>query len=530
MIVSAKLLVLGFAVLGSAAQVDMAGRWKGGWTLPGGESRDLVLSIEPAGEGRWAGSIVSLAGGIEPQPLPSLSIDSDVVRFEPTVGDERIRFRGKRSDDGRSISGIVTAPTHATPGVFHLDHRPMVRSLPHHIVYGVDIPVTVDALVPLTVHLQRQADGWLGEVDFPESGVLGYPVEVQGSNGVLMLSLPSPAGGDPVSLTMQPGEPMVTGLWGRGQRVQVVELQRDRDTPVRRPQVPTKPYSWQERAVQVESDGSPTLRGVLASPATAGPFPLAVLLGEAGTDHNGTIEAHPVLLVLTKALTDAGIATLRLDTEGADFVTRRRALRRWMEWVAEQPNIDTRYVALIGHGEGGSIAARHTAAFDEGVTALVLLSAPGLPGRMIESARLRDLLKQVGVTNEAIDGVIAAHDAYLDLAIKGVHADAIAEYARAWLAAQRMALGLTGPPNARDVQAAAARADDATWRYWLSYDPRATMPRISGVPVLAMQGSRDETLDAAANLTALVDASRPSGVNIEPRMLPSLNHLAQNRA
>jgi len=226
-------------------------------------------------------------------------------------------------------------------------------------------------------------------------------------------------------------------------------------------------------------------------------------------------------------LTEAGVATLRLKFDEADFVTRRRALRRWMEWVAAQGDVDGRSVALIGFGEGGSIAARHAAAFDEGVTALVLLSAPGLPGRIIESTRLRALLERSDVEADILDAVIAAHDAYLDLASRNVHAAAVTESAKEWLGLQRSSLGLTGPPPDRDVQAAVDRAQDPTWRYWLSYDPRATMPRLLGVPILAMQGDQDASFDAAANLTALVDSARPRGVDIEPRMLAGLNHLLQ---
>jgi len=524
----AAVVLLGSTLLGSVFQGgDLAGRWTGAWTLPGGGARDLVVSIEPAGEGRFAGTAVSLAGGMQSQPLPSLTVKGDVVRFEPMVGHERFQFRGKRSEDGQSLSGIVSGDTIETAGVFHLDRHPMVRAMPDHIVYGVDIPVSVDELVPLTVYLHRRGDDWLAEVDFPESGVLGYPVDVQGTDGVLMLTLPSPGKGDPVSLTMQPGEPTVTGLWGRGQRVRVVELERGRATPTPRPQVPAPPYPWHEYEVQIESAEAPSLSGVLATPLGRPPFPLAVLVGEAGTDRNSTIAEHPSLLVLTKALTEAGVATLRLDLDGADFVSRRRALRRWMEWVAVSPEIDHRLVALIGLGEGGSIAARHVAAFDEGVTALVLLSAPGLPGRIIESMRLRALLEQSGIEVGLLPGVISAHDAYLDLAIKNVHADALSASAKAWLGAQRAALGIAGSPPDRDVKAAVDQAMDPTWQYWLSFDPRMTMPRIRGVPTLAIQGDQDPTVDAAANLTALVDAARPRGVSIEPMLLTGLNHRLQ---
>lgn len=514
------------AGMSAADAVDMAGRWKGAFTLPSEVSRDLVLTLEHTEDGNWTGQVVSLSSGMQPQTLPSLSVRGDVVSFQPVLGAGSLHFRGRRSDDGHSMSGVVTGPALPSPGVFHLDHQAAVQGMPGQMVYGVDIPVSTDELVPLTVYLRHEDNQWFCEVDFPESGVLGYPVEVQDIDGVLMLSLPSPGNRSLVTLTMQPGEQIVTGLWGRGDQVRVVELERGRLTPSPRPQVPAQPWPWTSRPVEVVSEGEPTLDGILALPVGSGPFPLAVLLGDAKTDRDGTIEGHPVLLVLTDALIDVRIATLRIDGGEGDFVSRRRTLRRWMEWMLTQPEIDSRYVAIIGHGEGGLLAARHAAAFGEHVAAIALLSTPGLPGRLIEADRLENVLVESGADQASIDAVLKSYDEFAGLAIANVHADALRQVARDWMDKYRAAVG-TPPASTDDIDRMVKQAQDPTWQQWLSRDPRTFLPRVQGVPVLILQGQEDMTFDAEIQSSALTDSALPRGVQLESRLLPGLNHLLQ---
>jgi len=514
------------AGIGIGDTIDMAGRWKGAFTLPGAVSQDLVLTLEPTNDGCWTGQVVSLGSGMKPQPLPSLSVHGDVVSFQPIRGDDSLHFRGRRSDDGQSMSGVVTGSTFSSPGVFHLDHQHAVRGMAGHMAYGTDIPVSTDELVPLTVYLHHDDNQWFGEVDFPESGVLGYPVDVQDIDGVLMLSLPSPGHSSPVTLTMQPGEQIVTGLWGRGELVRVVELERGLERPNRRPQVPTEPWSWASREVEVAEEGEPMLRGVLALPFGSGPFPIAILLGDANTDRNGMIEDHPLLLVLTEALIDARIATLRIDGGDGDFASRRRALRRWTEWLLAQPEIDARYMAIIGHGEGGLLGARHAAAFDEHIAAIVLLSTPGLPGRLIEAARLQAVLEKTGASEQLRDDVLKSYAEFAMLAIQNVHADGLRQAAGDWMAKHRAAIGAP-PPSSDDVERVVEQAQDPAWRHWLSRDPRMILPRVQGVPVLALQGQHDGTVDAGKSLSSLADSALPRGVQFESRLLPGVNHMLQ---
>lgn len=64
-------------------------------------------------------------------------------------------------------------------------------------------------------------------------------------------------------------------------------------------------------------------------------------------------------------------------------------------------------------------------------------------------------------------------------------------------------------------------------RYFLSYDPRPTLRKVT-VPVLALNGSKDTQVAAADNLAAIKQALLAGGnTDITTRELPELNHLFQ---
>ena len=197
-----------------------------------------------------------------------------------------------------------------------------------------------------------------------------------------------------------------------------------------------------------------------------------------------------------------------------------------MEWCVTQPEIDARYIALIGHGEGGVVAARHAAAFDEHVAAVVLLSTPGLPGRMIEAKRLRNILEESGTDEVSRDSVLISFDEFSALTIQNVHAPALRESARDWMSKHRAAVGAPAP-SASEIDRVVEQAQDPEWQQWLSRDPRSIMPRVQGVPVFVLQGQEDATFDAGQHIAALADSSLPRGVQLESRLLPGVNHMLQ---
>ena len=528
MIAAAGLLLL--IGIGQPVESDIAGTWAGSWTLPGSPANDLAVRIERGNKGGSDNSVVSLSGGIGFQPLSEFASRRRVVTFSAMRGEEQIRFRGRLGPDAATMAGAVLTGRSTRPGAFHLARREPIGSVAGHRVYVGGLPVSAGTLVPVTMRLLDRDGLWLGEIDLPESEVVGYPIDISQDDrdaGVALMRLPVP-GGEFATLALRPGTDRMSGIWGRGQDVRVVEFVRASVPSLVGSQVPQEPFAWIDRHVEVASVGEETLHGVLSTPGESNDYPLVILVGDSGTDFNGTIEGQPLLLVLVDVLTNAGFATLRLDQAAMGFVARRRALRRWMEWVAHQEAVDHRRVAVLGHGEGGSIVARHSAAFGDGVAAVVLLAAPGLPERINDVDRVEAMLRESNASDDDVHAALEARRHFTRMAMQEVQDPTILQAAAAWRRALSTCVGShQAEPSEADLASDLDRARDLNWLDQLRFDPRTVLPRLVGMPILAIQGDADRRFDGPRNLTALVDANRSRGGLIEPVLIPGMNHMLQ---
>lgn len=149
-----------------------------------------------------------------------------------------------------------------------------------------------------------------------------------------------------------------------------------------------KPDGVVEELVSVTTPES-TVAGVLWSPATAGPHPLAVIVAGSGpTDRHGNNplgEFGRAYDILAAELAGRGVACLRYDKAGVGASTLGVPASDVTIWtsvnVAEQMVAYGRglgrfsRVTVVGHSEGG-IVAMHLAS-RELVDAIVLLATPG---------------------------------------------------------------------------------------------------------------------------------------------------------
>jgi pimeloyl-ACP methyl ester carboxylesterase len=522
MIAAAGLIVV--SGIATTSEPQVAGTWAGSWLLPGSPSADLVVRLESNGSQGLSGSAVSLSGGILPQLLSAVSARDSVITFSCQRGGETLRFRGRLDETEAGMGGVVSTEGSAAPGAFHLVRRREIRSNPNHLIYRGGIPSQDGEATPMTLYLVAHEGAWSGEVDLPESGVFGYPISIHaGENGVALMGLPS-ADGAVVTLALRPGADRMNGFWGRGQQVREVAFVRDRKVAGDRLAIPAA-HAWRDRVVRVEAAGEDTLHGVLSLPAESGRFPLVILLGELGTDLNGTIDGHQLLRPWVGTLTGAGFATLRLDQKDKGFVARRRALRRWLEWIAGQDSIDRARIALLGHGDGGAIAARHAAAFGDGVSGLVLLASPGLPERINDLGRIETALRTAAATDAQVTAAIEARRQFTRMAMQQVSEDAIAQALKEWYRTRAACLGSAEEPASADYEGDLALARTADWLDRLRFDPRTVMPRLPGMPILAVQGDADTWFDGPRNLAALTEANQLRAGLIEPHLIPGLDHL-----
>jgi len=237
-------------------------------------------------------------------------------------------------------------------------------------------------------------------------------------------------------------------------------------------------------------------------------------------DDGDAVDSEPLFDLLETSLLARGVAVIRPDGDEQTSLARRRAIRGLIEILTERTDLNSDGVVLVGHGVGGSIAARHAAAFPEDAPWIVLLSSPGLPGRHLETSALTRALRSRGASDQEIDHLVRLRSEVIALARQDANELAIEQAAAAWSSAISN-WDVEWSSSLNDI---IIEAHDHDWRYAMAYDPRMTMPRLGGVEVLAVQGDADKTFDAAENLHALAEAGRSRAVLIDTHLLPGLDH------
>jgi pimeloyl-ACP methyl ester carboxylesterase len=241
-----------------------------------------------------------------------------------------------------------------------------------------------------------------------------------------------------------------------------------------------------DEQVRMAGDGF-TLAGTLSKPADAPEVPAkskapvpqlpAVILvpGSLGTDRDETIAGVPVFAQLANLLADAGYAVVRYDKRGAGQSGGREEAATVEDYARDagavvrflfgRRNIDTRRIAMVGHGEGGLVAMVAASQAKSRVRTLVLLATPGTTGSDLIIEQQQHLLRLMNVPDTERQARIELQERIHHAVISGLGWGSI-------------------PAGYR------SQADTPWFRSLLVFDPVKAMGRIPQ-PVLVVQGERD---------------------------------------
>ena len=412
---------------------------------------------------------------------------------------------------------------------------------------------TLDAAVqklPLRFRISKQADGArVVRMDSLAQRAGGFRGDLTIEGAEWKIEVPAVKGSFRGTLG---ADGKLNGLWRQGGAalpllLEPVDVGALADGPPakRRPQLPQPPFPYESRDARIGHEAAGVvLAGTLTLPRGPGPFPAVVLVSGSGQqDRDQTIADHKPFLVIADALTRAGVAVLRYDDRGvggssgdpaaattADFAADTAAA---LDWLREQPGIDPRRMAVVGHSEGGIIAAM-LGATRRDLAAIVLLAGPAVDGRRIllsqgelvpraEGVADEAALRRGRVMQEAMLDAVAGSDAGADAAALATAAGA---RIRADLAEEMAKAG-----DAERAQLDAAVADGvrrlgSPWfRFFIAHDPAIDLAKVT-CPVLALVGGKDVQVDPALNLPPLraaLEGNRDATVE----EIPGVNHLFQ---
>lgn len=387
------------------------------------------------------------------------------------------------------------------------------------------------------LELRLEEDGWAGTIDIPAQGAFGLPLgEVVVDSPRLRFAIAG-VPGDPSF----DGELFDDGIAGtftqRGQRLPF-HLHRTTGEARSRPQDPAGEVPYRREEVRFAADGV-ELAGTLTLPEGDGPFPAVVLVSGSGAqDRDGEIMGHRPFLVLADHLTRRGIAVLRTDDRGVGGSQGNLAAATSSDlagdalaavhYLRQRPEVAWRRIGLLGHSEGALVAPL-AASRSSDVRFLILLAAPGVPGRQLLPLQTREIALATGAPEGTVERQVALLEEGLDLVVSGAPDE---EVRRGLFEVARRQLELAGGRPGDAVTDATLSQEvelmlTPWFRFFLTYDPRQALRRID-VPVLALQGELDLQVDPDQNLPQVSAALAQAGdEDVTIRRLPGLNHLFQ---
>ncbi|MCI1190081.1 alpha/beta fold hydrolase [Hymenobacter sp. DH14] len=391
------------------------------------------------------------------------------------------------------------------------------------------------ATLELTFHLQDPTGGpRTAKLDIVEQNVAGLVVDFQAPGDSVYLRLSKPIAARFAGRRSADGR-QLNGEWQQGLRAFPLTLTRagaGEATGPKRPQQPHAPFPYQSADVTFRNEKAGiSLAGTYTVPADMGPFPAVVLLtGSGPEDRNSTLFGHQPFAVLADYLTRHGIAVLRFDDRGvgqsggnvatatsADYTTDAQAA---LAWLRAQPGIRKNQVGLIGHSEGGT-AAIGAAGQPGGPNFLVLLASPAIAGdELIVQQSLA--LARLQTTDIAQLAAIEKQQRAMTQLIQQTPNDA--EARTKLLAFYHLT---DNPTAAAQFEPKLQMAISPAYRHLLADRPALTLPKVH-CPVLALGGSKDVQVPAAANLAATTTGLKAANNrDVTVRELPGLNHLFQ---
>lgn len=394
----------------------------------------------------------------------------------------------------------------------------------------------------LVLKVAKTADGYTAKLDSIDQGAKDLPIDSISLEGN-KLRFSAAQFGMSYEGTLDEKRGEVNGSFKQLTASAPLVFKRVGEIPKnKRPQDPEKPYPYAEEEVGYKNlKDDVKLAGTLTFPRGGGKFPAVILItGSGAQDRDSTIAGHRPFLVLADHLTRKGIAVLRVDdrgTGGSDLGSLAATTENFVgdvlagvEYLKGRKEIDPRRIGLIGHSEGGMIAPMAAARSKE-IAFIVMLAGTGQTGEEVILTQLDLLQRKSGAEQEAIARAIEFQKSLFTI-IKSEPDDRLAEAKINEMLAKRKS-GM----DARQLQEFARVEADVKaglpallspwYRYFLSYNPRPTLEKVS-IPVLALNGDNDVQVSAKENL-ALISAALKAGrnKNFTVKSFPQLNHLFQ---
>ncbi len=316
----------------------------------------------------------------------------------------------------------------------------------------------------------------------------------------------------------------------------------------KRPQTPKPPYNYKaEEVAYVNADKSVKLSGTFTYPSSGSHFPTAILItGSGQQDRDETIFGHKPFAVISDYLTNKGYAILRIDDRGkgsstgnvskatsVDFV---HDVEDGLKFLKTRAEVDTNKLGLIGHSEGGYIAA-YLAGTRKDINFIIMLAGPGVKGLDLMAEQNSAYLQSSGISANSANLYKNLYAAIGNAAI--TTKDTATAMNKAWASykawatsapqSSRTEVGIINDEVARKTVKSLIDAFSSPWMsYFLQCDASKYLEKTKAA-VLAFNGAKDIQVIADQNISGIERALKKSkSRSYQTKIFPNLNHLFQH--
>ncbi|WP_034058800.1 alpha/beta hydrolase family protein [Lacinutrix jangbogonensis] len=306
-----------------------------------------------------------------------------------------------------------------------------------------------------------------------------------------------------------------------------------------RSQEPVKPYPYYEEDVTFNNaKADVSLSGTFTRPTKKGKYPVVILISGSGRhDRNGSAATHRPFLVLSDYLTRNNIAVLRYDDRGfgestGDFNKATTAdfaqdVLSAIDYLKTRSDIDTKKIGLIGHSEGGIIAPL-TANQTDDVAFAVILAGTGIQGNEVALMQTKTM-RPFPVADEVAfeQNVRKSHDIILSNKNSDEIRSELLAHNTTFLTPILKALGASDANISKFIINETESSLKPWTRYFLGYNPSHEIEKLQ-IPVLSLNGSKDQQVDATINQDAIRAALiKGKNENYKVLELENINHMFQ---
>ena len=384
--------------------------------------------------------------------------------------------------------------------------------------------------------LRFQEGHYYGYIDLPGTGIFRVPFDsvAFSENGAVFLE----QGTLPLRFRGQ-WDPQTDQIQG------VLEHQQDSSTvslshspSITRRQLPKDPLPYREEELSFVNPVGDTLVGSLTYPSDQDSLILVILISGSGPqDRNEEILGHQPFRVLADYLSRRGLAGFRYDERGyaasggrfrpatsADYAEDSHSAVRMLMQHSERT---FRSIGLVGHSEGGNIAAM-VASQESAIDFLIFLAAPGLSNYESYLSSLDLILREYPETYDReypyFQGV---YQSMATISDKDMLRDTLdKQFREITLAMDEEELLLYG--GAEEYVSSNVGYHSSEWyHHYLQFDVTPYLQTLK-IPMLALNGDQDHSVVATPNLAGFEQTLQKAGhPNYQTILLPGVNHFFQ---